>query len=431
MPKVSIIVPVYNVEKYLRQCLDSVLAQTLKEIEIICVDDGSTDGSAEILDMYAQQDTRVKVIHKKNSGYGDSMNVGLEHANGRYIGIVESDDTIKENMYEVLYAKAEENALDFIKSNVLYWWESIGMKRNSYNPVMAEWYDKILTEDERSLMYRFVMNTWTGIYRKSFLDKYRIRHNATPGAAYQDNGFWIQTLSFCKRAMWLSDAFYYYRQDNPMASIKSKDKMLTMRTEYTYVYDVIKDRVSELELEKCLYYRMYREYRTFYRISDALKHEYSKILVEDYQKYSKYIEGNQRLSNWFQEMTLDAKSFCDRFIGYEQKVLGPIEQAKQIVLYGAGVRAKKLLPYLYNLNVYSRISHVIVTNKGEEEYLENIPIVEMDNFLDYNEDTLFLVTTYEGYDIYPEMVRTLENKGITNYMGCSDIMELVYSVCIR
>ena len=103
MPKVSIIIPVYNVESYIRTCIDSVLAQSLKDLEIICVDDGSTDSSPVILDNYASKDSRVKVVHKPNRGYGHSMNVGYEAATGEYIGIVESDDYILPDIYGTLY----------------------------------------------------------------------------------------------------------------------------------------------------------------------------------------------------------------------------------------------------------------------------------------------------------------------------------------
>ena len=111
MPKISIIVPVCNVEKYLSKCLDSIVNQTLKEIEIICIDDGSTDDSGAILDSYSQKDSRIKVIHKKNSGYGNSMNVGMDCAEGEYIGIVESDDCILPEMFEELYRAGKESNL--------------------------------------------------------------------------------------------------------------------------------------------------------------------------------------------------------------------------------------------------------------------------------------------------------------------------------
>ena len=92
MAKVSIIMPACNVQSFLKECMDSVVSQTLEDIEIICVDDGSTDSTGEILDQYAQADSRVKVIHKVNTGYGNSMNVGLDAASGEYIGIIETDD---------------------------------------------------------------------------------------------------------------------------------------------------------------------------------------------------------------------------------------------------------------------------------------------------------------------------------------------------
>ena len=116
-PKVSVVIPVCNVETYLRECLDSALAQTLRDIEIICVDDGSTDSSPAILDEYAAKDSRVKVIHKPNGGYGHTMNVGMDAATGEYFAILESDDIIKPNMYEVLYGLAKANDVDVIKSD--------------------------------------------------------------------------------------------------------------------------------------------------------------------------------------------------------------------------------------------------------------------------------------------------------------------------
>lgn len=116
-PKVSIIVPIYNSETYLEECLDSIINQTLKEIEIICVNDGSTDNSLDILNRYASNDDRITIINKQNTGYGNSMNVGIDHAKGEYIGIVESDDYIKPHMYETLYNKAIEHDLDLIRAD--------------------------------------------------------------------------------------------------------------------------------------------------------------------------------------------------------------------------------------------------------------------------------------------------------------------------
>ena len=115
--KVSVIVPVYNTAKYLKQCLQSLSVQTLKDIEIICVNDGSTDSSRQIIDHFTASDHRFKAIHKSNTGYGHSVNMGIRAAQGQYIGIVESDDFAEPDMFRSLYNAAEKNRVDFVKGN--------------------------------------------------------------------------------------------------------------------------------------------------------------------------------------------------------------------------------------------------------------------------------------------------------------------------
>ena len=117
---VSILVPICNVQKYLRECLDSIIEQSLVDIQIICIDDGSTDLSPAILDEYRHKDPRIEVITKPNSGYGNSMNCGLDIARGKYIGIVESDDIASKTMFEDLFRLAEEHRVDVVKSNFYY-----------------------------------------------------------------------------------------------------------------------------------------------------------------------------------------------------------------------------------------------------------------------------------------------------------------------
>ena len=104
-PKISIIIPVYNVEKYLEQCLKSVINQTFKDIEIICINDGSTDNSLEILEAFQKQDERIKIINKQNEGQGIARNEGLKVAKGEYISFIDPDDWVAQGMYEFLYNK--------------------------------------------------------------------------------------------------------------------------------------------------------------------------------------------------------------------------------------------------------------------------------------------------------------------------------------
>ena len=245
MPKISVIVPIYNVEKYLQQCLDSILVQSLQDLEIICIDDGSTDNSVNILDEISVKDSRVKVVHKENAGYGAAMNVGLDMATGEYVGIVESDDYVLPQMYETLYAVAVENDLDMVKSDAYYWLEKENFLSRIHTKSLDSYYDRVLDSLDRNYFFEFYMNIWTGIYKKSFLDENMIRFHESPGASYQDNGFWMLTCIYASRAMWINKAFYYYRQDNPMASVRDRGKIMAMTKEYEYIEDFLKKQGHE------------------------------------------------------------------------------------------------------------------------------------------------------------------------------------------
>ena len=113
-PKISVIIPVYNVEKYLRECLNSVINQTMEDIEIICVNDGSTDGSLDILKEYANNDNRLKIVDKKNTGLGPSRNVGLDYISGEYVMFLDSDDMLRNNACEIAYEKIKESNSDIL-----------------------------------------------------------------------------------------------------------------------------------------------------------------------------------------------------------------------------------------------------------------------------------------------------------------------------
>lgn len=221
-PKVSIIVPVFNVQTYLRECLDSILNQTLTDIEIICGDGGSNDGSLEIIQEYAQKDARVKYITKEGSGYGQSMNECMDMAKGEYIGIVESDDAVEPNTYEVLYSLAKENDVDWIRGDIYFYYSGMPkeeqLKRESiiYG---GDFYNIVLNPQTDYRPYKSGLRTWSGIYKTEFLNKNGIRHHETPGGSYQDVGFYLKTLYYAERVYFVDQAFYKWRQDNPGSSV--------------------------------------------------------------------------------------------------------------------------------------------------------------------------------------------------------------------
>ena len=156
MAKVSIIVPIYNVEQYLVECMESIVHQTLKDIEIICVNDGSTDNSLKIIQDYAQKDNRIVIIDKQNEGYGKGMNDGLDKATGEYVGIVEPDDYVDLHMYEDLYKIAHENDLDVIKADFYRFVYKNGTLIATYNQLSKDGtgYNQIVNPKEHPKVFR-------------------------------------------------------------------------------------------------------------------------------------------------------------------------------------------------------------------------------------------------------------------------------------
>ena len=246
---VSVIVPVYNVEKYLSQCMDSIISQSLKNIEIICIDDGSTDSSPKILDEYAEADSRIRVIHKENGGYGAAMNLGIKEACGEFIGIVEPDDYILPDMYERLYNAAKDNSCEIVKSDFYRFTGEGDKTRNQYNKTARrdENYNRIINPSEEKNCFRFIMNTWCGIYHREFILRNNVFHNETPGASFQDNGFWFKGFCNARRIMFIPFPLYMNRRDNPNSSVSSKEKVYCGNQEYGLIYEYLEENPDKKE----------------------------------------------------------------------------------------------------------------------------------------------------------------------------------------
>lgn len=290
MAKVSIIIPTYNVEQYLVECMESVVRQTLKDIEIICINDGSTDHSLEILQSYAQKDDRIILVDKENGGYGIGMNIGLDKATGEYIGIVEPDDFVPLHMYEDLYQVAKENDLDFVKADFYRFKRddiSGNMELTYFHLSDKEKdYNKVFNPSTTPRAVNYVMNTWSGIYRRKFLESNHIRHNETPGASFQDNGFFFQTFAFGKRAMIVNKPYYMNRRDNPNSSVHSTEKVYCMNVEYDYIREILMEHPETWERFKYVYWvKKFSNYgATLARIGNEYKREYIQRISAEFNR---------------------------------------------------------------------------------------------------------------------------------------------------
>ena len=300
MAKVSIIVPAYNVEPYLVECMESITRQTLSDIEIICINDGSTDGTLKILKSYAEKDPRIVLIDKENGCYAIGMNMGLSVATGEYIGIVEPDDFVPVNMFGDLYEIAKANDLDFVKAD-FYRFEraSNGDMFLTYNHLdrKNQYYNQVFDPSHTPEAIRFIMNTWSGIYRKAFLDEYHIRHNETPGASFQDNGFWFQTFAFAKRGMVIDKPYYMNRRDNPNSSVKNVQKIYCINAEYDHIRDVLMQYPETWERFKTYYTlkRFHNSVATLRRISNEFKKDYVERFSKEMKRAKQMGEMDEEL----------------------------------------------------------------------------------------------------------------------------------------
>ena len=290
MPKVSIVVPTYNVEDYLCECIDSLIHQTLKDLEIICVDDGSTDRSPEILRRYAEKDKRIKIISKKNSGYGNTMNVGIKAATGEYLGIVEPDDYVNTNMYKDLCELADETGADIIKADFYRFVKEGEKVIRTYNQLTkkADFYNRLIEPAKEQEVFKFIMNTWSGIYRLSFLREHNIYHNETPGASFQDNGFWFQGFCLSHKVYFFDKPYYMNRRDNPNSSVKNKEKVFCANVEYDFIRNfLVKHDLYETFKNIYVMKLWHNCWFTYNRIANEFKLSYLKKISADFAPYLK------------------------------------------------------------------------------------------------------------------------------------------------
>ncbi|MDY5807430.1 MAG: glycosyltransferase, partial [Lachnospira sp.] len=291
--KVSIIMPSLNVAPYIRECIESAVNQSLVDIEIICIDAGSTDGTREIIAEYAKKDSRIMCIDSQIKSYGHQVNIGINAARGKYIAILETDDYVDTTMYEKLYTIASANNLDYVKadydsfieynSSRLFKHIQIFNDDNKYNRVI----------DGRQLPEVFLtdQNIWRGIYKRDFLDKSDIRLNESPGAAYQDIGFVLLVMTYAERAMYINDSFYRYRMQREGGSSCS-DKILQ------FSYQEFVRLIDELHIDNTDTFKYIVQ-----RMAGVFLVEYTKLLTKcsfsfckDY--YKTYIE---KYYTWFKD----------------------------------------------------------------------------------------------------------------------------------
>lgn len=339
-PEVSVIVPVCNVEDYVGECLEGLSAQTLQNMEILLVNDGSSDNSPQIMAEAASRDPRMRVIDKPNGGYGSAVNAGLSQARGRYVGIVEPDDWVDIHMFEDLLedARLEDGGwADVVKGSYWNYYDFPDQEPFIEAPNLMNCMPKkpfCSTAKEQFEVFFHHPSIWSAIYRREFLEEHGIRMHEVPGGGWVDNPFFFETLLQAKTFVWEPAAYYYYRQTNPNSSSNLKnfhlpyDRLRDLRELYKRL------NVTDPQLIACLYARHF-----FY--TDSVIGEWG------------FPEADPELNGLIHEAmaALDPKILYGGYRGITKEYLAYYESVMGDPAKGLGAHAKATSPLLASVVV--------------------------------------------------------------------------------
>ena len=218
--KVTLVLPSLNVKSYIKECLESVINQSLKEIEILCIDGGSNDGTRQIIESYAKKDNRIRLIDADKRSYGYQVNLGIKMAKGEYIGIVETDDFVLPTMYKELYEYAKRTDADVVKAPYIEYRNDSNQQLCYYGETLNERlpYGKTFDAKEYGEILAYHSSIWAGLYRKSYVIDNDIFFVEADGAGYVDAGFRIDTCINTDKIAWYPKAAYCYRTSSEDSS---------------------------------------------------------------------------------------------------------------------------------------------------------------------------------------------------------------------
>ena len=324
MPLISVIVPVYNVEKYLKQCLDSILVQTFSNIEIICVNDGSTDNSRKILEEYKNKDSRIKIVDKKNGGLSSARNAGMKVAVGEFISFIDSDDWIEPTMLEKLYESMTTHNTDITICAVHQFDEQKQKNDDSNKYYTLEYFDesfdnKVFSyEDVRPFIMDVCVMAWNKLYRRSHIDECQAEF--PEGLIFEDGPFFFSIFFKTKRVSIVRDFLYNYRINRTGSIIQKAGK------KFLDVIDVVELMFNSIKNEP-FFNDIKNEF--YIRKADDIVYRYDVIGLADKKQFSKKLRTKTFLfdSNIFDFDYIKEKS------PYTYKNMFDIKEKSNIFLY--------------------------------------------------------------------------------------------------
>lgn len=307
MIKVSVIVPVYNTEKYLNRCLDSLVNQSLKEIEILVINDCSTDNSKIILDKYEKEYKNIKVIHNKtNKGIGYNRNLGIKEAKGEFISFIDSDDWVDKTMFEKMYNKALNDKLDLVICN---YFRKL-MREDELIDIDSDFNIKFFenTNLKKSPNLLIDINTapWNKLYKKELIENIKFPEDLK----YEDAVFVMECLSKAKKIGMIEDKLNYYL-------VRNKSETTVMNEK---VFDILKiTKIIENNFKKTKYYNDIKDYAEAYIITNLFRYTLQQKYQKDNLLKNKFIDEvfnylNDSFPNWRKNKIWKKRNFIKRLI---------------------------------------------------------------------------------------------------------------------
>ncbi len=402
--KVSVIVPVLNGGKFFKKALDSVLNQSLKEIEVIIVDAGSTDGTLEVIADYRKIDARIRLIGSNRKSMGYQYNLGIESARGKYIGFVEADDFASSEMFGHLFELAESNNVDIAKAD----WYSVYRDKKVLRRTVD--IDSLYGVRLKEVPIESFLNVgefghWSGIYRRNYLIKYDIRFNETRGASFQDLGFYFLLYAMGGSALFIDTPFYCYRKDNPDSSIHDDSRVWCYFDEFEYVMKrLVEKKLGDYGGALARYF--------FDRFIWALR----RIKKEE------QLEFLTRFSADYKELARRGLLSKNCFAGNDEQIFldALIKHSPSIVWEMMKKRTEELILRL------SENEHLIVVGKAmaakwfinrvesRVKIFANITSAELNQFSDYKENSLIVIAA-KSDSVRKEIENNVIQSGFESY----------------
>ena len=319
MTKVSVVIPVYNVEDYLEECLESVINQTLKDIEIICINDGSTDNSLNILEAYAENDNRIKIFSQENSGLSASRNHGKKLSQGEYIYFIDSDDYLELNALEKLYDMAMSLDLDILIFKL------INFDDGTHEKYTSDYYEMSFLKPYEGKNFNYenigeiILDVAVSIPGKLFKNSLISSMKFSEGLIFEDNLFFAEAMLNAKRVSFLDKHFYNRRIRNDSITTTKTIKFADMIVISNKIMDLLKEfGVYNQFKKRFLEKKIYATYNRFSQVDEVYKEEFFKRIQEDFKKHEKEFRNdyvflkkvNPRIKYIF-NVALDSEDYKD------------------------------------------------------------------------------------------------------------------------